>query len=45
MSGAARAMLGHVRLETTPIYAQIRPAQLKRAVEFYEAKATDALGR
>ena len=31
---AVRAMLGHVRLETTQIYAQIRPAQLKRAVEF-----------
>ena len=40
---AMRAMLGHVRLETTQIYAQIRPAQLKRAVEFYEAKALDAL--
>jgi site-specific recombinase XerD len=39
-----RAMLGHVRLETTQIYAQIRPAQLKRAVEFCEAKALDALG-
>jgi len=24
-----RAMLGHVRLQTTQIYAQIRPAQLK----------------
>ena len=42
---AVRAMLGHVRLETTQIYAQIRPAQLKRAVEFYEEKALDALGR
>jgi integrase/recombinase XerC len=42
---AVRAMLGHVRLETTQIYAQIRPAQLKRAVEFYEAKALDALSR
>ena len=41
---AVRAMLGHVRLETTQIYAQIRPAQLKRAVEFYEAMALDALG-
>jgi len=40
---AVRAMLGHVRLETTQIYAQIRPAQLKRAVEFYEAKALEAL--
>jgi len=41
---AVRAILGLVRLETTQIYAQIRPAQLKRAVEFYEAKALDALG-
>jgi len=31
---AMRAMLNHVGLETTQIYAQIRPAQLKRAVEF-----------
>ena len=38
-------MLCHVRLETTQIYAQIRPAKLERAVEFYEAKALDALGR
>ena len=42
---AVRAMLGHVRLETTQLYAQIRPAQLKQAVEFYEAKALDALSR
>ena len=42
---AVRAMLGHVRRETTQIYAQIRPAQLKRAVEFYEAKALNALSR
>jgi len=40
---AVRAMLGHVRHETTQLYAQIRPAELKRAVEFYEAKALDAL--
>jgi hypothetical protein len=26
------------------IHARIRRAQLKRAVEFYEAKALDALG-
>ena len=42
---AMRAMLGHVRLETTQLYAQIRPAELKRAVAFYEAKALDGLGR
>jgi site-specific recombinase XerD len=29
-------MLGHTRIDTTQIYAQIRPQQLKRAVEFYE---------
>jgi hypothetical protein len=40
-----RAMLGHVRLETTQVYTRIRPAKLKRAVAFYEAKALDALGR
>jgi site-specific recombinase XerD len=40
---ALRAMLGHVQLETTQIYAQIRPAQLKRATAFYEANALDAL--
>lgn len=32
-------MLGHVRIETTQTHAQIRPAQVKRAVEFYEGKA------
>lgn len=36
---AVRAMLGHVRLETTQLYAQIRPAQLKQAVGFYEDRA------
>ncbi len=40
---AVRAMLGHVRIETTQTYAQIRPAQLKRAVEFCEGKALDIL--
>jgi hypothetical protein len=34
----------HLSLHEVQIYAQIRPAQLKRAVEFYEAKALDALG-
>jgi len=29
-----RALLGHTRLDTTQIYATIRPAQLKRAVSF-----------
>jgi len=36
---AVRAMLGHARLETTQLYAQIRPAQLKHAVRFYENRA------
>jgi len=43
--GAVRAMPGHVRPETTRISAHIRPAQLKLAVDFYEAKALDALSR
>lgn len=40
---AVRAMLGHRRIDTMQTYAQIRPAQLKRAVEFYEGKALDIL--
>ena len=35
-----RALLGHTRVDTTQIYATIRPAQLKRAVAFYEDKAS-----
>jgi len=38
-----RAFLGHTRIETTQIYAQIQPAQLKESVSFYEAKAVEAL--
>src|SRR5215813_238040 len=34
-----RGLLGHTRLETTQLYAQIRPAALKHAVKFYEAQA------
>jgi site-specific recombinase XerD len=34
-----RALLGHTRIDTTQIYATIRPAQLKRAVAFYEDQA------
>lgn len=41
---AVRAMLGHARIDTTQAYAQIRPAQLKRAVEFYDGKAMELLG-
>jgi len=38
-----RGLLGHTRIETTQLDAQIRPAALKQAVEFYEAKALDVL--
>jgi site-specific recombinase XerD len=38
-----RALLGHARIDTTQIYASIRPLQLKQAVSFYEAKATKML--
>jgi len=40
---AVRAMLGHTRIDTTQTYAQIRPQQLKRTVEFHEGKALDLL--
>ncbi len=39
-----RALLGHQRIDTTQIYASIRPEQLKRAVGFYEEKARRLLG-
>jgi site-specific recombinase XerD len=38
-----RGLLGHTRIETTQLYAQIRPAALKHAVEFYESKELDVL--
>src|SRR5438876_3361268 len=38
-----RGPLGHKRIETTQLYAQIRPAALKHAVEVYEAKALNVL--
>jgi len=38
-------LLGHTRIETTQIYAQIQPAQLKQTVNFYEARALEALSR
>jgi integrase/recombinase XerC len=38
-----RALLGHARIDTTQIYTSIRPAQLKRAVSFYEERATKML--
>lgn len=37
-----RALLGHTRIETTLVYAQIQPAQLKQSVSFYEARALEA---
>ena len=40
---AVRALLEHKRLETTQVHAQIRPASLQHAVNFYEAKALKAL--
>ena len=38
-----RALLGHKRIDTTQIYASIRPAQLKRAVGFYEERSARLL--
>jgi site-specific recombinase XerD len=38
-----RALLGHTRIDTTQVYASIRPAQLKRAVAFYEDQAARML--
>jgi integrase/recombinase XerC len=38
-----RALLGHSRMDTTQIYASIRPAQLKRTVSFYEEQAVRML--
>jgi len=34
-----RALLGHARIDTTQVYTSIRPAQLKRAVEFLRSKS------
>lgn len=38
-----RALLGHSRIDTTQVYASIRPPQLKRAMAFYEAQAVRML--
>lgn len=40
-----RALVGHARMDTTQVYASIRPAQLKRAMSFYEEKAVRMLGK
>jgi hypothetical protein len=37
------ALLGHSRIDTTRVYATIKPPQLKRAVRFYEAKGAQIL--
>ena len=39
-----RALLGHTRIDTTQVYTPIRPAQLKIAVAFYDARALRVLG-
>ncbi len=39
-----RALLGHSRIDTTQVYASIRPPQLKRAMAFYETQAVRMLG-
>ena len=39
-----RGLLGHARIDTTQVYAQVRPARLKQAVGFYEGKADEING-
>ena len=38
-----RGLLGHGRIDTTQVYAQVRAARLKQPVGFYEEKALEAL--
>ena len=38
-----RALLGQARIDTTQVSTTIKPSQLKRAVSFYEVKATKML--
>jgi hypothetical protein len=38
-----RGLLGHARIDTTQVYAQVCPARLQQAVGFYEGKALEAL--
>lgn len=40
-----RALLDHSRIDTTQLYANIRPPQLKHAVAFYEKKALEMLNQ
>jgi site-specific recombinase XerD len=40
-----RALLGHSRIDTTQVYASIRPPQLKRAMAFYETQAVRMLSQ
>jgi site-specific recombinase XerD len=40
-----RGLLGHSRMDTTQVYVRIRPAPLKQAVSFYEARAVELLSR
>jgi site-specific recombinase XerD len=40
---AGRALLGHARIDTTQIYTSIRPPELKRAMSFYEQRASKML--
>ncbi len=38
-----RGLLGHAHIDTTQVYAQVRPARLKQSVGSYEGKALEAL--
>ena len=38
-----RGLLGHARIDTTQVYAQVRLARLKQAVGLYEGEALEAL--
>ena len=44
MRAASRSAFKSWGIDTTQIYVTIRPAQLKRAVAFYEDKAARMLG-
>ena len=40
-----RAMLGHSRIDTTQVYAHIRPQKLQQAIRFYDEQADDLLSK